>query len=188
MKIFRSAFEAGRWAPASVVSIGKFEGMHRGHRKTIALALRRARALATRCLVLTFDPYPQQVLGDRPYTPMVGLPEKLRLLESLGVDGVVLLPFSRSLACQAPEAFAKDVLAEQLRPMEIYVGADFCFGRDRSGRVETLESLGPELGFSVKAVKLVSEGGEKVSTSRIRKLLDEGKRKQAEALLGRSLP
>ena len=184
MKIFKSAFEAGKWAPSSFLAIGKFDGLHLGHQKVIRLAVKRAQALKTRCLVATFDPLPQEYFGRDAFKPILSLAEKLKRIKAMGVDGVVLLPFTQRLACQAPEAFAQNVLSRQIKSMDIFVGADFCFGKDRAGRVMTLKALGPKLGFMVHAVPLVKWGGEKVNASQIRRLLSLGDKEQAEKLLG----
>lgn len=187
MKVTMNAFEAGRVFPGSVVAIGKFDGLHLGHRKLIALAVRRAQSLKTRCVVVTFDPTPEQFFGGSGPRPLLSVSERVELLGGLGVDAVVLLPFNKDLACMSPEAFARDVIAEQLRAMDVFVGEDFCFGKDRAGRVKHLKELGPELGFLVHPVRLAVAEGHKISSSRIRRLLAEGKRKKAEALLGRTL-
>lgn len=187
MKIFRNAFEAGKAFPGSVVAIGKFDGMHRGHRAVILAAKRDAVKAKTSCLVVTFDPSPEEFLRLFPRKPLLPLARRLELIRRVGADAVVLLPFDRQLACVSPEAFAKDVLALQLRPAGVCVGEDFCFGKDRAGRVETLRELGPRLGFTVRSVPLVRAGGEKISASRIRELLDGGRRAEAERLLGRKL-
>jgi|SRR5579883_2853557 len=188
MKIFRNVFEAGKALPRSVVAIGKFDGIHRGHRKLIETAVKKARALKAPCMVLTFDPSPEQFFGRRPEEPILPLAARLERLKTLDVDGVALVPFDESLACVSPEAFATHILAGQLKPAGVCVGQDFCFGKDRAGRVETLRALGPGLGFWVRSVPLVRAGGEKVSSSRIRELLRKGERRRAESLLGFRLP
>lgn len=187
VEIFRNPFEAGRRFPGSVLAIGKFDAVHRGHLALLRRARRRAKALKAPFLVLTFDPTPEQFVRLFRYRPLLSIGEKLRRLGGLGADGVVLMPFDKRLACLSPEAFARDVLARQLLVMEVFVGADFCFGQDRAGRVDDLRALGASLGFSVSAVPLVSAQGEKISATRIRSLLAEGRRKAAEGLLGRKL-
>jgi riboflavin kinase/FMN adenylyltransferase len=187
MKIFRNAFEAGRAFPGSAITIGKFDAIHRAHRALIRRTVRRAKSLKTTSLVLTFDPSPEMHASLFRYQPVLSTGEKLRLLGELGVDGVVLLPFDKSLACLSPEAFARDVLALQLKARSVVVGEDFCFGLDRAGRVDTLVALGASLGFSVQAVPLITAEGAKISASRIRSLLAEGREDAAEKLLGRRI-
>lgn len=180
--------QAGRSFPAAVIAVGKFDALHRGHQKVIGLAVKKAAAFKTHCVVVTFDPTAEQHLRLYPYQPVLPMAKRLERMEKLGVDAVVLLPFEGKLACMAPVAFAKDVLALQLKPLAVCVGEDFCFGKDRAGKVETLQELGPELGFLVYPVPLLSAGGEKITAERIRRLLELGRRKEAEELLGWKLP
>ncbi len=187
MRVFRSAFEAGRWAPGAVVTIGKFDGMHRGHQRLIRSLVKKAKASRTRCLVVTFDLSPQQFLRLYPYQPILSEAKKIEILGRLGVDAVVLIPFDEDLACMSPESFAGDVLAAQLKAKDVYVGEDFCFGKDRAGSISTLEELGPRLGFRVHPVPLTRSAGEKITAVRIRALIDDGRERTAEKLLGRKL-
>jgi len=180
-------FEAGRDFPAAVVAIGKFDAIHRGHARVLRLAVKKAKALKTSCVVVTFDPAADQYMRLYPSRPVLSTAERITRLGKLGVDAVVLLPFDKKLACLSPEAFAKNVLALQLKPLAVCVGEDFCFGKDRAGRVSTLQALGPELGFLVYPVPLLSAGGEKITASRIRGLIERGRKAEAEALLGRKL-
>jgi riboflavin kinase/FMN adenylyltransferase len=187
VQIFRNMFEAGRRFPAAVVAIGKFDAIHRGHRRVIRLAVKKAKALKTFSVVVTFDPTSDQHLRLYSSRPVLSMAERIEQIAKLGIDGVVLLPFDQKLACLSPEAFAKDVLALQLRPLAICVGEDFCFGKDRAGRVATLQELGPALGFLVYPVPLLLAGGEKISATRIRRLLERGRKGEAEGLLGRKI-
>lgn len=184
MKIFHNAFQAGREHPNAVLALGKFDAMHRGHRRVIQTALERARALKASCVVVTFDPAPEQFLQLYSYRPVLAVAKRLEMLKALGVDAVVLLPFDKQLACLTPKAFAEMILSTQLKPVGVCVGADFCFGKDRAGSADTLENLGRKLGFSVHTVPLLTVDGEKITASRIRQLLDRGNVAKAEELLG----
>ena len=184
MKIYQNAFQAGRELPNAVIALGKFDAMHRGHSRILRAALKRARALKTACVVVTFDPAPEQYRQLYSYRPVLPLARRLERMRELGVDAVVLLPFDKQLTCLTPEAFAKTVLSLQLKPLAVCVGTDFCFGLGRAGRVATLEQLGRELGFSVYPVSLLTEDGEKISAPRIRSLIDAGETAKAEKLLG----
>jgi riboflavin kinase/FMN adenylyltransferase len=187
VKIFQNAFEAGKSFPAAVIAIGKFDAVHRGHEKVIRAAVKRAKALKTACMVVTFDPSPEQHLRLFSYKPVLPLARRIELIGEFGVDAIVLLPFNKTLACLSPHAFVKNVLALQLKPVEVCVGEDFCFGKGRAGRLETLQEFGPEFGFLVRPIPLVKQGGEKISASRIRRHLEKGERAEAEVLLGRRL-
>ncbi len=187
MKVFQSPYEAGRWAPSSVAAIGKFDGMHIGHQRVIRLALRKAKALATKCLVVTFDPLPQEYFSPGSCKPLLTTRKKIEFLERMGVDAVVFLPFNRKLVCQSPRAFVRDILVNGLKVMAVCVGSDFCFGKDRAGQVDDLAKMGGEHGFLVHPVPLLTLKGEKVSSSMIRRLIEEGRITEAEHQLGRAL-
>lgn len=184
MRLFHGATAAGRWAPGSVIALGNFDGLHRGHQRVINAALARAQALKTKCLAVTFEPHPRVYFSRGPVKLLMPLEKKLEGLSRLGVDAAVLLAFNRRLACSQPATFARQVLADGLRVMDVFVGEDFCFGADRSGTVETLREFGAELGYLVHSVPLLLQGGEKISSSMIRGLIHAGKRAQARALLG----
>ncbi len=187
MKVFMSPREAGRWAPGAVIAIGKFDGVHRGHRRVIQAAARRARELATRSLVMTFDPLPQSYFYPGKFVPLMALEDRLEAIAELGIDGAVVLPFGRSLACQSPEAFARKILADALKAMEVVVGADFCYGKSRAGNLDSLADAGRELGFMVRAIALLRDENGKINSSRIRDLLRNGREKEAEKQLGRPI-
>ncbi|MDE2490641.1 MAG: hypothetical protein KGM24_07320 [Elusimicrobia bacterium] len=188
MKVYANAFAAGRAAPGAVVAVGKFDGLHRGHAALLRLAARRAAALGALLLVATFDPSPEAFFDRDAHAPIQTRAQLLAGLESLGADAALFLPFTRRLVCQAPRAFARDVLGRALKAAEVCVGSDFCFGEDRAGRVPHLREFGREYGFAVRAAPLVRVGGRKVSSSEIRRLLAAGRRREAERLLGRALP
>jgi riboflavin kinase/FMN adenylyltransferase len=187
MKIFQSGFEAGKWAPGAVVTIGKFDGIHLGHQEIIRRALAKAAAIKTRCLVVTFDPTPDQFLRLYSYKPILSPAQRIEILGQMGVDAIVLLPFTNELACLSPDSFTRMILVDQLKVSDIYIGEDFCFGKNRAGDVETLEELSPKMGFKVHPVSLIRVDGEKVSASRIRQLIEQGEMSKAEKLLGREL-
>lgn len=187
MKIFRTAFEAGKRFPGSVAALGKFDAVHIGHRELLRAARARADALGAALVVLTFDPQPGELVGLPSARPLLCVAERMAMLRRLGVDAVALVPFDEALACLSPEAFARDVLALQLKPAAVVVGEDFCFGRDAAGRVRTLEELGEQLGFRVHSVRLIRRNGRKVTTERVRALLEADRRGKVEQLLGRRL-
>jgi riboflavin kinase/FMN adenylyltransferase len=145
----------------------------------------QARATDRLAAVLTFHPHPVAVLApDRAPTYLTSLGEKLAILENLGVDLVVLLPFNRRVAATSAREFVMTML-RYLRLHELWVGSDFVLGRNREGNVRVLRSLGRELGFGVRVFEPVPAGGEPVSSSRIRRHLLEGDVRRAAAMLGR---
>jgi riboflavin kinase/FMN adenylyltransferase len=172
--------------PAPVVTVGNFDGVHRGHRALVAEAVEGARAARCEAVVLTFDPHPARVLRPSAAPPaLTTLAQREELLVALGVSRLAVLPFGSEVAALSPEEFAVRILAGVLRAREVVVGESFRFGRGRSGDVDVLRSLGARIGFGVRAVPPVLEDGAAISSSRIREALRRGDVKSASALLGR---
>ncbi|WP_210478949.1 bifunctional riboflavin kinase/FAD synthetase [Naasia sp. SYSU D00948] len=171
----------------SAVTIGKFDGVHAGHRAVIGALLEEAARRGVTPVVVTFDRNPLAVLRPEACPQnLVSLPQKLELLEEAGVAATVVLAFDHRLASWTPEEFAERVLATALEARVVLVGDDFRFGAGGAGNVETLRELGRLHGFEVVVVgDVVSEGG-RASSSRIRALLDEGDVDGAAILLGRA--
>ncbi len=169
-----------------VVTVGNFDGIHRGHQAILATVVERARALEGQAMVYTFEPHPRKVLHpDRAPGLLVTLEQKLELLESHGVDAVVVQPFSREFARTTAEQFVRGILHERVRPLEVYVGYDFHFGRDREGSMRMLTEMGPRLGFSVTIIPEVTVEEGDVNSTRIRELLGQGEVSRASGMLGR---
>jgi len=169
----------------TILTIGTFDGVHRGHQVLISAVVEQARATGRLAALITFHPHPAAILAPERAPRYLTLPgERLALLESLGLDLVALLPFDRKLAAISPRAFM-DKTARYLHVAELWVGAGFCLGRDREGDVPRLRELGHKLGYEVIVLDTVSGGEQAVSSSRIRSLLREGRIERASALLGR---
>jgi riboflavin kinase/FMN adenylyltransferase len=169
-----------------VLTAGNFDGVHVGHQRIMQIVTARARALEGTSLVYTFDPHPRRVLTpERPPKLLTTLEQKLELLAALGVDVVVVEPFDRAFAQQSAERFVREVLHARMRPVEVYVGYDFHYGRDREGSMRTLTELGPHLGFAVTIVPEVKLGDRDVNSTRVRELLEAGDVRAASQLLGR---
>ncbi len=168
----------------TVVAVGVFDGLHRGHRVLFDRAL--ALAAGGRCVAVSFDPHPDVVLARefRALAPLTPLPEKQLLLARMGVE-LHVLPFTRELAGLSPETFVDEHLVQPYGPSCLVVGADFALGRARAGNVARLREIGTERGFTVEAVDLLQEQGGIVSSSRIRDALAEGRVGEAAGLLGR---
>lgn len=183
-KVFRDLPRLG--GAASVVGIGAFDGLHRGHRALLARVTARARAESLRPIALTMEPLPKEFfLGDRAPPRIQPVGERLRGLFALGVEQVGLLRFNARLAALSAEAFASQWLAEGLSARVVVVGADFRFGRNREGDVDCLISLGRRLGFAVEVAETVREGGIPISSTQLRAALAAGDFVLAERLLGR---
>ncbi len=169
-----------------IVTVGNFDGLHLGHRAILDVVVRRARDLAGDAVVYTFDPHPRKVLHpDRAPHLLTTLDQKLELLEEAGVDVVVVEPFTADFARTPAESFIREQLNQRIRPMEVYVGYDFHFGRDREGSMRLLTELGPLLGFSVTIIPEVTVDEGDVNSTRIRELLAASRLEEASVMLGR---
>ena len=167
-----------------VLALGNFDGLHRGHTKIIDRVRRVAAERGATSLVLTFDPHPPRIV--RPdKAPALTLEQKLEALEKSGVQGVAIVRFTVELSRWEPETFVKTVLVDWLRVGEVWVGADFLFGRDRSGNFSLLRALGAHYGFRAEKIDPVRYKDFVVSSTRIRRLVSEGRVDEAGALLGR---
>ena len=184
-RIRLETLKARGW-PAPAVTVGNFDGVHRGHEALVRRAAEWARKHGGEVVVLTFDPHPVSVVyPDRAPTALNTLEQKAELVESLGVDRFVVVPFDEELALRPPEAFARGVLAGALEAKKVVVGDNFRFGHDRAGNVTTLAELGRALGFTVEALAPVLHEGQPISSSRVRRAIAAGAVDEAAALLGR---
>lgn len=170
----------------SIVTIGVFDGVHIGHRAVISRVLKRAKALKTMSIVVTFDPHPMKVLKSNHLVPsLISLKHRESLIKELGVDKVVVMAFDKKMAQMPPEKFIKNILIDKVKAGEIFVGEDFRFGKRASAGVATLKMLGKKSGLRINAVKHIKKDGRIVSSSLIRQLVVSGKTKKASSLLGR---
>lgn len=182
------AVPPGRSRPAEgrVVTIGAYDGVHLGHRALIRQVCDHARSLALRSAVVTFDRHPAKVVRpDSAPRLLTDLEQKLELLAGTGLDEAVVVTFDEERAGESAEDFVSEILVGTVAASSVVVGADFHFGHRRTGNVELLRRMGTSLGFEVVAVELVAGEGGVVSSTRIRRLLSEGRVVDAAALLGR---
>ena len=186
MRVVRHlARHAGR-LPRTVLTLGNFDGVHRGHQAIIQTAVRHAAERGGRPTVLTFEPHPIAVLMPDRAPPIIqSLHDRLETLRGLGVDAVVLQRFTRAFAAMEPEAFVRDFLLRHIELLHVVVGYNVNFGRDRAGTSETLRTLGARLGFGVDVVGPVVADGEEASSTRLREALRQGDMARAQRLLGR---
>ena len=169
-----------------VLALGNFDGLHRGHTKIIERVRRVAAERGATSLVLTFDPHPPRIVRPDKAPPLLmTLEQKLEALEKAGIYGVAIVTFTLELSRWEPELFVKTVLVDWLRVGEVWVGADFLFGRDRSGNFSLLRALGSQYGFRVEKIDPVRYKDFVVSSTRVRRLVAEGRVDEAGALLGR---
>jgi riboflavin kinase/FMN adenylyltransferase len=171
----------------TAVTVGTFDGVHRGHQDVLARLVRRARAARLPSLLVTFHPHPLEILNPAAAPLLLTTrTEKLAALESTGLDFVAIVPFTPAFAAQSAEAFVDRELLERFHMRELLIGHDHGFGRGREGDVETLRALGGTRGFAVDVVAPVAtDNGEAISSSRIRRAIAAGALTEAEAALGR---
>ncbi|MCZ7425113.1 bifunctional riboflavin kinase/FAD synthetase [Micromonospora sp. WMMA1949] len=175
----------GGWG-RSVITIGVFDGVHRGHQATIGHAVARARELGVKSVVVTFDPHPAEVVRPGSHPAVLTEPaRKAELIEALGVDVLCVVPFTVEFSRLPPEAFVHDVLVEHLHAALVVVGDNFRFGHRAAGDVPLLERLGRTFGFAVEGAPLVAEAGTVFSSTYIRSCVDAGDVGAAAAALGR---
>ena len=168
-----------------MAAIGAFDGVHWGHQVLLGDMVARAADLQARAVCVTFDPDPARVL--RPEVPLRALcstSERVRLIRAVGVDEVFVWPFTAEVARLSPEAFMA-ALCSRYPLVEVWVGVDFGFGRDRAGNVQSLVQHGERHGYGVHARAPVFDGGSPISSTRIRDLLENGGVSEAARLLGR---
>lgn len=187
MKIFNDiATLRAHLVEPTVATIGNYDGLHRGHRAILKRVLERAVQVSGGSLLITFDPHPLSVLApDRAPRQIVTLRQKLTLLREAGLGFVLILPFTMELAAVTPEGFVRDYLSAGLGLREVYVGANFNFGRGRAGSADTLVELCGEVGIHAEKVPEIRNLGSPVSSSRIRRALQAGEVELACELLGR---
>jgi len=170
----------------TVVTVGTFDGVHRGHLAVLQEIARRARAAGRKSVLVTFSPHPLEVVNPQAAPPLLTTgPERREILAQTELDYVVFLRFDRELASYAPERFVREVLLARCGMRELVIGHDHGFGRGRSGDVETLRRMGASDGFAVDVVGLVELGGHAVSSTAIRRAVGGGDLSTAARLLGR---
>lgn len=162
------------------VAIGNFDGVHRGHQAVLSAAL----AGPGPVVALTFEPHPRTFFGRETVFRLTPAPLKARIMEALGLDGMVVARFDEALSLMGADGFVEEVIVRRLRASRVVVGHDFSFGRGRSGRAEGLAASGAAKGFGVTVVEPVAEAGGVVSSSRIRAHLAAAELEAAAALLG----
>ena len=169
----------------AVVALGNFDGVHLGHRRVIAAAVKYARKLKTHSAVITFDPHPQEVVSPkRGLRLLTTLSEREDLFCGLGVDATEVVHFSSALQRLSYKDFVKKYLVEKLGVKAVFIGYDYAFGKGRKAGVKELKQLGHEFGFEVTVVHPVKLEGHIVKSAKIRELLSWGEFSQAVKLLG----
>ncbi len=182
----QSLFQPGGWQQGAWVTIGSFDGVHKGHQAILRRLVHGAHTQGAPAVVVTFHPHPSVVLRGRSGAIYLTLPEeRAELLAELGVDAVVTLPFTRDLAAQSAYDFVQK-LVEHVRMQHLLIGHDFALGRNREGDLPALQRMGGTLGYVVNVMRPITSGDGVISSSRIRAALAEGDVRLARRLLGRT--
>jgi riboflavin kinase/FMN adenylyltransferase len=168
-----------------VLALGNFDGLHRGHRKILERLHRVAAERGATSVVMTFDPHPPRVVRPDKAPPLImTTAQKLEGLEQAGVQGAAIVRFTPELSRWDPEMFVRTVLVDWLHVAEVWVGANFLFGRDRAGNFSLLRTLGARYGFKAEKIDPVRYKDFVVSSTRVRRLVSDARVDEASALLG----
>ena len=185
MRLFHGTDNADIARP-TVLTLGVFDGLHLGHQLIIQTVVERARATGAKPTVITFEPHPRAVLHPESAPPLLQtFDQKLEALGVLGIEQAIVIHFDKEFAQIRAEDFLRDVVSDRLHAKEVYLGRGFAFGHNREGNIELLRSVSHELGFKADEVAEVRLRGERISSSRIRELLGQGRVNLARRMLGR---
>lgn len=183
----RIATSPARAFTPTAIALGNFDGVHRGHRHVIDPIVARARRQENlHATVVTFDPHPREFFSGETRQLLTPTEEKSDRLAAIGIEQLVLLPFDRDLAALSPREFVAEILIAKLQAKEISVGADFRFGKERTGTAEELETLAAQFGIRTHIATLKTASDRRISSSRIRQALETGDLTLANQLLGYS--
>ena len=186
MNIIHAASELKTNSKKVCLAIGFFDGVHLGHQQILRQTIADAQQHGGVALALTFDKHPNAVVAPDKAPPLIySLPQKLRAIESLGMENILLIPFDKNFSEQTGEQFIRGLERDLGKIYSVCVGAEFVFGHKRSGNVALLKKLGGELRFQVRGLSAVSLDGEVVSSTRIREAIRAGNLDDASQMLGR---
>ena len=185
MRLFHGTDNADIARP-TVLTLGVFDGLHLGHQAIIRTVVERARAMEASATVLTFEPHPRAVLHPESAPPLLQtFDQKIEALGVLGIQQTIVIHFDKAFAQIRADDFLRAVVAERLHAKEVYLGTGFAFGHNREGNIDRLRRVSNELGFVADEVPEVCLRGRRVSSSRIRELLQSGRVNLARRMLGR---
>ena len=163
----------------TALALGSFDGLHLGHKKVIKAILKEPIGIPT---VVSFWPHPREVLFGESRLRLDLPNEKTSLLEPLGIEQLVLVPFNKTLASKSAETFVDEILVKTLHAKHIAVGENFRFGRNREGDISTLKKIGASLGIKISIIPILEDNHGRLSSSRVRKALNDGDLKHAKYL------
>jgi len=172
----------------AVVTIGNFDGVHKGHQALLDQVIKKGGQAGGTCIAMTFEPHPLRALGLSSPPLITRRDQKIELIESSGIDVLLCLPFNKAFAQIPAQAFIEDILVKKIGMKTIVIGPDYTFGKDRVGNIELLKTMGAELGYETIVsdwIKGDETDTERISSTRIRKLVMDGYVDQAKHFLGR---
>lgn len=185
MKIFHGTENANISRP-TVLTLGVFDGLHLGHQQIMETVVERSKSVEAVPTAITFDPHPRAVLHPENSPPLLQtLDQRLANFEVLGIEQAIVIRFNQDFANQDAEIFLREIIHERLQAKEVYLGHGFAFGKNRGGNIELLKKISEELGFHADEVGEVRLRNKRISSSKIRQLLVDGKVNLARRMLGR---
>ena len=185
MRLFHGTDNADIARP-TVLTLGVFDGLHLGHQLIMQTVVARARAAGAVPTVITFEPHPREVLHPESAPPLLQtFDQKIEALGVLGIEQTIVIHFDKQFAQIRAQEFLRDAVVDRLHAKEVYLGCGFAFGHDREGNIDLLRSVSQSLGFFADEVPEVRLRGRRVSSSRIRELLQHGRVNLARRMLGR---
>src|ERR1700674_5392736 len=185
MRLFHGTDNADIARP-TVLTLGVFDGLHLGHQLIMQTVVERARTIGAVPTVITFEPHPRAVLHPESAPPLLQtFDQKIEALGVLGIEQTIVIHFDQAFAQINAQDFLSDVVVDRLHAKEVYLGRGFAFGHNREGNIELLRQVSHELGFKADEVAEVRLRGERISSSRIRELLGQGRVNLARRMLGR---
>jgi riboflavin kinase/FMN adenylyltransferase len=190
MKVFNHLNQINEPFKRAVITIGNFDGVHIGHQGLFHEVIEKAQAIDGTSVAMTFEPHPLRVLQQNNQPPLITLNEqKSELIERTGIDVLICVPFTLEFAALSAEQFVRDLLVQKIGMKAIVVGKDYSFGKNREGNIDLLKSYGPEYGFEVIVagwIKSARALTERISSTRIRQLVTDGRMEEAQRMLGRN--
>ncbi len=186
MIVIRDPLKAADLPKGGIVTVGNFDGVHLGHQKMLRDVAERAASLGIPSVVVTFDPHPLKVLRPEEAPKMIQtLRQREEAIEGCGIEAILIVSFTRDFSLTPAERFVRELLLRRLAAREVHVGERFTFGHRKRGNLDLLRRVGAEGGMEVVGIADVTDGVERISSTRIRRLLDEGDVELAARLLGR---
>ncbi len=168
-----------------VLALGNFDGVHKGHQHLISEAIKEAKQSGGSSVVMIFDPHPRKVLSQESPLLLTTVEQKASILAEMGLDYLVITPFTKEVASWSPEYFVDHIILETFNASTVYVGYNYFFGRGASGDARLLQQLGEQKGFAVRIIEPVMVAGQVVSSTLVRKCLEEGDVEAVYAFTGR---